>query len=76
MAREAEMKINVDIQPMLVALARPGDTIVIAFDRILSDEEYDRFVEQWQPVVDQGIKVACADQVSSMLVVRGDGNGE
>lgn len=53
------------------AVARPGDTIVVAFSRAISDEEYTAFAENWKPLTEQGIKVAFVDQVASMIVAKG-----
>lgn len=56
----------------LAAIARPGDTVVIGFCRSLSDEEVEWMEESFRPLIDQGIRVAFADQVGSIVVMRPD----
>lgn len=56
----------------LAAIARPGDTVIIGFDRPLSDEEVGWMEESFAPLKDRGVTIAFADQVTSMVVVRPD----
>ena len=56
----------------LAAIARPGDTIVIGFDRPLDDQEVEWMTETFKPLTERGIQVAFADQVTSIVVARPD----
>lgn len=56
----------------LAAVARPGDTVVIGFSRPLEEEEVQWMEESFRPLIDRGIQVAFADQVSSMVIIRPD----
>jgi hypothetical protein len=64
--------INIDIRPHISAVARPGDTVLIGFAHELSDEEVEAMDEHFRPLLDQGIKVGFLDQVTSMVVVKGE----
>lgn len=55
----------------VAAVARPGDIVIIGFNRALSDEEVGWLTESFQPVADLGVKVGFADNVSSIVVVKG-----
>jgi hypothetical protein len=60
--------------PAAVAVARPGDTLVVGFPIALSDRDRDELAETFRPLTEQGIKVAFADHVTSMVVAKGDGS--
>lgn len=64
--------INIDIRPHIAAVATPGDTVLIGFAHELSDEEVEAMDEHFRPLLDQGIKVGFLDQVTSMVVVKGE----
>lgn len=64
--------IHMDIRPHIVALARPGDTILIGFSHNLTDEEIEAMDDHFRPIIDAGIKVGFLDQVTSMVVVRAE----
>jgi hypothetical protein len=61
-------------QPVaLAALARPGDTILIGFAHNLTDDDIEAMDENFKPLVEQGIKIGFLDQVTSMVVIRPEG---
>lgn len=64
--------VHVDVRPHIVAVARPGDTVLIGFAHALTDEDIEALNESFQPLIDEGrIKVGYMDQVTSMVVVKG-----
>lgn len=56
----------------LAAIARPGDTVIIAFHGNLTDDDIQALDESFQPLIDRGIQVAFTDQVSSIIIARPD----
>lgn len=66
----------IDTPITLAAVARPGDTVIIGFGRSLSDEEVGWMEESFRPLIDRGIQVAFADQVTSMVVAKGGDGGQ
>lgn len=60
----------------LAAVAHPGDTVILTFSHMLSDEEVEQLFDHWKPLAEQGIKVAFADQVSGVVVCRGGNSDE
>ena len=74
---EAQLKINVDVTSKLAALARPGDTILIGFDRSLSDEELDQLREDFEHFTETtGVHIAFVEHVTSMVVAKGGDGGD
>ncbi len=67
------IKIDTTVKVEAAAVARPGDTLVIGIAQRMSDDDYTVLYEQFQPLIDLGIKVAIADGVTSMVVVRPEG---
>ncbi len=65
--------IHVDIRPHIVALARPGDTVLIGFAHSLTDDDIEAMDESFRPIIDAGIKIGFLDQVTSMVVFRPEG---
>lgn len=59
--------------PTAVAVARPGDTLVVGFSLALSDWDRAELAETFRPLTERGIKVAFADHVTAMVVAKGDG---
>lgn len=73
MASEGTLRINVDVSPQIAALARPGDTILIGFDRTLTDEELDDLREGFQDFTETtGVHIAFVEHTTSMVVARTD----
>lgn len=74
MASDAELKINVKTTiPMIAALARPGDTVLIGFDRTLTDEELDDLHEGFEGFTNQtGVHIGFVEHATSMVVCRSD----
>lgn len=74
-----EAHLSIDITPEIAALARPGDTILIGFDRTLSDEELDDLREGFRGFTETtGVHIAFVEHATSMAVARGseeDGAG-
>lgn len=69
---EAVARIKVDIMPYICAAARPGDTILIGFDRTLSDEELDDLREGFTGFTETtGVHIAFVEHATSMVVARG-----
>ena len=65
--------IHVDIRPHIVALARPGDTVLIGFAHSLTDDDIEAMDESFRPIIDAGIKIGFLDQETSMVVFRPEG---
>lgn len=64
-----------NVQVSSIAVARPGDTILIGFSHELDDETIEAFDEHFRPYVEAGIKIGYLDQVTSMIVIKeGDGD--
>lgn len=61
-----------------VAIAKPGDTILVGFDHRLSDEEFEEMTARLRAVGDDlGIRFGVIEGASSIVVVRPelDANG-
>lgn len=82
MASAGEMQINVTLDPAFkelasrqsgfVAVAHPGDTVILHMEDRLSDDEYEAFKAHWSELSDQtGVHVAMVEGVSGVVVVRG-----
>lgn len=72
MAGREELKINIDVMPQIAAIAQPGDTIMIGFDRSLSDEELDQLREDFEGFTETtGVHIAFVEHATSMVVARG-----
>lgn len=66
-APEIEVKLSVD----MAAVAQPGDTLVVALNRTVSDEEFETLRERFEPLKSSGIRVFLVENASSMVVVKG-----
>jgi hypothetical protein len=67
------LKINVDVLPVIAAAAKPGDTILIGFDRTLSDEELDSLTEGFKGFTETtGVHIAFVEHATSMVVAEAD----
>lgn len=65
----SEVRFKVDIMPHIAAAARPGDTILIGFDRSLSDEELDQLREDFADFTETtGVHIAFVEHATSMVV--------
>lgn len=72
MAGTGEMKIKAGVSPTFAALAEPGDTILIGFDRTLSDDELNDLREGFQDFTETtGVHIAFVEHATSMVVARG-----
>lgn len=73
MASAGEMKINVTIDPQWAAFAQPGDTIMIGFDRSLTDEELDQLREGFEHFTETtGVHIGFVEHATSMVVAKGE----
>lgn len=55
----------------LAAVAKPGDTVLIAFDHLMGDDEFNTMRDRLRPLKEQlGIQIALIEGASSMIVVR------
>lgn len=61
-------------RPHLAAVARPGDTVIIAFEGELSQEDIAQLEQGFEYLTRKGIEVAFTDQVRSMVVVSEAGD--
>lgn len=62
-----------ELDVTIAALARPGDTILIGFDRSLTDEELDDLREDFQDFTSTtGVHIGFVEHVTSMVVARPD----
>ena len=53
------------------AVARPGDTIMMAFDRTLTDEELDELHQAFEDFTKTtGVHIAFVEHVTAMVVMR------
>lgn len=58
----------------IAAVARPGDTILISFDRTLDDSELADLDEAFSGLSEQtGVHIGIVEGASSMAVVRPEG---
>lgn len=62
--------VSPDTPMTLAAIARPGDTVILAFQGYLSDEDIDALTESFRHLKEKGVEIAFTDQVISMVVVR------
>lgn len=78
-------RIGEALRDSVAAIARPGDIVMLAFGRELTDEDIDILTEGFRPLKERGIEVAFTDQVESITVLRpdsddiddwGDGEGD
>lgn len=71
---EAEVRrLGETLRDSMAAIARPGDTVLLAFNRELSDEDIDLLTESFQELKERGIEVGFTDQVAEIVVARPDG---
>jgi hypothetical protein len=57
----------------VVAVAKPGDTILVGFDHRLSEEEFEEMTARLRTIGDDlGIRFGVIEGASSMIVVRSD----
>lgn len=68
------IKIDTTVKVEAAAVARPGDTLVVGIAQRMSDDDYTVLYEQFQPLINLGIKVAIADGVTAMVVIRPEGD--
>ncbi len=69
----AEARLKIDITPQIAAIARPGDTIMLGFDRTLADEELESLAEGFKGFTDAtGVHIAFVEHVTSMVVAEGE----
>lgn len=60
-----------------MAVARPGDTILLTCDRMLSDEEYEVLRERLSPIREMtGVRIAVVDGITSATVLQAPVHGE
>lgn len=70
MAENGELKI--DILPQIAAVARPGDTILIGFDRSMTDDELIELRESFKGFTEvTGVHVGYIEHATSMVVCQG-----
>lgn len=61
-----------DATPAIAALARAGDTILIGFDRTLSDAELDQLREDFEGFTEAtGVHIGFVEHATSMVVAKG-----
>lgn len=53
-----------------IVVVWPGDTIIFTTTGILSEEDMENLREQWKPLTEDGIKIAFAEGISSVVVVK------
>lgn len=66
------------VDPLIgsAATASPGDTLIVGFDRAISDDEYEEFQSRFRPLIDQGVKVFLVEHCTSLAVVKGANLGQ
>lgn len=63
----------IEFSPHIAAVAKPGDTIMIGFDRTLTDGELEDLREGFKGFTEKtGIHVAFVEHATSMVVARPD----
>lgn len=68
---EAEVKrLGETLRDSMAAVARPGDTVLLAFNRELTDEDIELLTESFQELKERGIEVGFTDQVAEIVVAR------
>lgn len=65
-----------DLRTTVVAVARPGDTVIVGFSEQLTAEEIEAARGHFEGLAEQGIAVHFACPVSEIVVVRGDRDAE
>lgn len=55
---------------MSVAMAKPGDVLIVGLNKAISDGEFEILRERFQDLIDMGIKVFLVDNCSALTVVR------
>lgn len=60
------------MEDVKLAVARPGDVLVVGLSVSVSDDEYTLLVERFQPLMDMGIQVFLVEHCSSLVVVKGE----
>lgn len=56
----------------LAAIAKPGDTIMVGMDIVVSDEEYQLLLERYRPLLESGIQVFLVEHCTALTVVRSE----
>ena len=77
MAEDDEGEAVTDFSEYLksAAVARPGDTIMMAFDRTLTDEELDELHQAFEDFTKTtGVHIAFVEHVTAMVVVKDGGS--
>lgn len=73
MADSTDLKLQIDITPQIAAVARSGDTIMLGFNRTMSDAELEQLREDFSGFTEAtGVHIAFVEQVDSMVVARDD----
>jgi hypothetical protein len=73
MPESQTLKINVDVLPVIAAAAKPGDTIMIGFDRTLTDQELEDLREGFAGfTATTGVHIAFIEHATSMVVVEAE----
>lgn len=61
-------RIGQTLRDSLAAIARPGDTVILAFGRELDEDDIEHLTEAFGPLKERGIEVAFTDQVEGVTV--------
>lgn len=59
-----------DPEKFMAAVVKPGDTLVVGFNYHLTEEDIEALTEAWAPLGGMGVKVAFADGVADMVIIR------
>jgi hypothetical protein len=73
MADTTDLNFTSNMMPTVAAIARPGDTIMLGFDRSLTDFELNELAEDFSEFTEKtGVHIAFVEHVTSMVVARPD----
>lgn len=67
----AESRVKIDITPNIAAIVRPGDNLILGFNRSIAEEECAMLRDKLSTLI-PGIKIIVIDNVSSMVVHKPD----
>lgn len=77
MADTTDLNFTSNMMPNVAAIARPGDTIMLGFDRTLSDDELEQLREDFSGFTEKtGVHIAFVEHVTSMVVARPESSDE
>lgn len=56
-----------------LTVVKPGDTLIVGMNRMITDDEYTVLKERYQALVDAGVHVFLIEGATTLAVFRPDG---